>query len=301
LGKLMRFLIRSCVLSFLLLPACGGSSGAANTTPVVLDAEEARLREVETQLFALANETRESQGKPRLAYDDRLAAVARAHSRDMVEHAFFSHQSPRTGSPNERVVASGMRSSIVLENLAEAAGAVEIHRGWMDSPSHRTNLINGDVNHVGIGVVAVSRGGNVTYVATQLFSHQTPRLEASTAPALLLERVNSARRSRGARPLELDDNLSRVASEAAARFFAEPGVTEQTVLDDASASLRRFAIQFRRVGGVMTIVTSLDEAAQLEPVLDGEVRYVGIGVAQGTRADTSDNAILIVYLLGWAR
>ena len=51
----------------------------------------------------------------------------------------------------------------------------------------------------------------------------------------------------------------------------------------------------------MAVVTDLSEAGSLEPALDGEVRYVGVGVAQGTRADSGANAIAVVILLGWSR
>ena len=84
-------------------------------------------------------------------------------------------------------------------------------------------------------------------------------------------------------------------------FFAEPESTQQDTVDRASAALRRFGMQFRRIGGVMAVVTTLDEAQQLEPALDDTVTLCGIGVAQGTRPDTGPNAIAVVIVLGWER
>ena len=63
--------------------------------------------------------------------------------------------------------------------------------------------------------------------------------------------------------------------QAARDFFARPDMTQQQAVDQASAAVRRFAIQFRRIGGVMAIVTTLEEAATLEPTFDSDLRFVG--------------------------
>ena len=65
--------------------------------------------------------------------------------------------------------------------------------------------------------------------------------------------------------------------------------------------MRRFAIAYRRIGGVMAVVTSIEEAARLEPTFDPGLRYVGIGVAQGERPDQPPNSIAVVILFAWPR
>ena len=65
--------------------------------------------------------------------------------------------------------------------------------------------------------------------------------------------------------------------------------------------MRRFGFAFSRVGGVMVVVSDLRDASRLEPLLDPEVHYVGIGVAQGDRAGHPPNSIFVVVLLGWER
>ena len=84
-------------------------------------------------------------------------------------------------------------------------------------------------------------------------------------------------------------------------FFADPDLSQQDVVDDASASLRRFAIAYHRIGGVMAVVSEVREAGALEPTLDPGIRYLGIGVAQGTRPDTGTNAIAVVIVMAWPR
>jgi uncharacterized protein YkwD len=257
--------------------------------------------DIEAQLFALLNESRRTQGRPPLVRDDAIARVALAHSRDMVAHNFVGHTSPTTGTAAERVQRAGLRSGLVLENIGRGYSAQEIHSGLLESPGHRANIFNPDVTHVGFGVIAEPEGARTAFVATEVFLRMAHEIDLAAAPAELLAMLNSAREARGSRPLESDPNLSRAATDAAAQFFSDPRLSQQDVVDDASASLRRFSIQFRRIGGLMAVVTDLSEAGTLEPALDGQVRYVGLGVAQGTRPDTGPNAISVVIMLGWGR
>jgi uncharacterized protein YkwD len=261
----------------------------------------ADVRDVEQELFRLVNEARRAQSRSPVASHPDLASVARAHSRDMVDHHFVGHTSPTTGTASDRLARAGVRSGLVLENIGRGYSAAEIHRGLLESPGHRANLVNPDVTHVGVGVVAEREGGRTAFVATQVFVRMAQEIDVAAAPAQLLASINRARQARGARALDADPNLERAARDAAVAFFADPTKTQQDTVDDASASLRRFAIQFRRIGGLMAVVTDLSEAAALEPAFDREVRYVGIGVAQGTRPDTGPNAIAVVIVLGWAR
>lgn len=256
---------------------------------------------VRRELFALLNETRRAAGLAPLTEHAGVQEVALSHSRDMVANDFIGHTSPHTGSASERVRSAGLVSGLVLENIGRGYGAHEIHRGLMDSPGHRANLVNPDVTHVGIGVVAQPEGARSAFIVTQVFIRMSERVDLRGAPEALLAQINRARSARGAPSLTLEGHLSEAAQAAATQFFADPSLSQQDAVDDASASLRRFAIAYRRIGGVMAVVSSVDEAGALEPTLDADVRVAGIGVAQGTRPDTGPNAIAVVIVLAWPR
>ncbi|NOY94757.1 MAG: CAP domain-containing protein [Deltaproteobacteria bacterium] len=256
---------------------------------------------VAAALLEEVQRTRREAGLPELTVDTALVRVARAHSVDMVQADFIGHRSPTTGTAPERVERAGIRTGLVLENIGRGYGAAEIHRGLLESPGHRANLLNPDVTAVGIAVVAEPEGERMAFIATELFIRAAERIDLAAAPGELLTALNRARRARHARPLRLDPNLAASAQTAAADYFAHPDLSQQDVVDDASGRMRRFAIAFSRVGGLMVVVSSLDEAATLEPALQGDVRYVGIGVSQGSRPDHPPNSIAVVILLGWPR
>ncbi|MFO0712973.1 MAG: CAP domain-containing protein [Sandaracinus sp.] len=273
------------------LSGTGGSSGG----------EAASAEDVSAELLRLIQEERRQQGLAALEHDPRLDAVALAHSVDMRDHDFVAHTSPTTGTAADRARTAQLQTGLVLENIGRGYSAAEIHRGLLGSPGHRANLINPDVNTVGLGVVIDEEDGRRAYIATQLFLRFAREIDTSAAPAHLLEMMNRARSARGARPLETEPNLQNAAQEAASAYFSDPTLTTQSTVDRASASMRRYAIAFRRIGGVMAVVSDVEEAGQLEPTLTDDVDYVGIGVAQGTRPDSEPNAISVVIMLGWAR
>jgi uncharacterized protein YkwD len=257
--------------------------------------------EVAASLLRLINATRQADGKPPLEAHEGVAAVARAHSEDMRANNFIAHRSPTTGEPRERLVRAGITSGLVLENIGRGYSAEEIHQGLLSSPGHRAAILNPDVTHVGLGVVVDPGRGRDGFLVTEVFVRINRAIDTASAPNELLEHINGARRSRRAEALELDQNLQAAAMQAARDFFAHPNMTQQEAVDQASAAVRRFAIQFRRIGGVMAIVTTLEEAATLEPTFDADLRFVGIGVAQGDRPDQPPGSIAVVILLAWPR
>lgn len=252
-------------------------------------------------LLRMTNQMRQERGLDTLTLDPRLSDVALAHSQDMRTHDFVGHDSERTGSAKDRVDRAGIRSGLILENIGRGYSAEQIHRGLMDSPGHRANLLNPDITHIGIGVVAEPEAGRMAFLATEVFIRKPQRIDVTQAVDKTLDFVNHARRVRHAPALTADADLERAAAEAAAQFFESPSMSEQDVVDQASDRLRRFAGAFSRVGGLMAVVGSLEEVSRLEPALDPSARYVGIGVAQGTRSDTEPNAIAVVVLLAWPR
>jgi uncharacterized protein YkwD len=268
------------------------------------DAASGGARDVVTlrrELFDLLNATRREAGLTPLVPHAGIEEVALGHSRDMAQNDFIGHTSPTTGSASDRVRGASLTSGLVLENIGRGYSAQEIHRGLMESPGHRANLVNPDVTHVGIGVVAQPEGSRSAFIVTEVFVRMSERVDLSGAPAQIAELINRARSARGAAPLTLQDHLSRAAQESAEAFFRDPELTQQDAVDDASASLRRFAIAYRRLGGVMAVVATVDEAGTLEPTFEPDIRHVGIGVAQGTRPDTGPNAIAVVIILAWPR
>ncbi len=120
----------------------------------------------ERQMFDLVNEERVNVGLKPLIWDDRLVPIARQHSEEMFKLKYFSHQSPATGSPFDRLKAGGVTYSLAGENLAYAQSVTVAHRGLMESTDHRANILRPEFTRMGIGVISAGAYGRMF---TQMF------------------------------------------------------------------------------------------------------------------------------------
>jgi uncharacterized protein YkwD len=126
--------------------------------------------QAEQEIFSLINHDRRAAGLLPLAWDNRLAAIARSHSRDMAGNGFVAHVSPTTGDTEARVRKAGLRYPLVLENVGQEGGVRQAHQGFMNSPGHRANVLNPQAGFLGVGVVVNARRAGAPLVVTELFA-----------------------------------------------------------------------------------------------------------------------------------
>lgn len=109
----------------------------------------------EKRVLALHNEARGARGLKPLCADPRLTSAARSHSEEMIKKDYFSHSSYNGESVGARLKRSGYKRSIYAENIAGGSGAYGksgyIFRLWMNSPSHKGNILDGRFRPVGVG------------------------------------------------------------------------------------------------------------------------------------------------------
>ena len=113
-----------------------------------------RLTKDEREILKLTNLVRKKHGLGKLELDTRLVATARDHCLDMQKHNFFAHESPVEGKQNpfDRAILFGTTAN--AENLAAGeATPAEVVQGWLDSPGHRSNLLQPDMQRTGVGRV----------------------------------------------------------------------------------------------------------------------------------------------------
>ncbi len=104
-------------------------------------------------LLAAANQERAARGLPQLHLDPVLAQAALCHAQQMAEHADISHQFPGEPELSVRGANAGAHFSLITENVAEAPDSAVIHQLWMHSEGHRENILDPEVDAVGISVV----------------------------------------------------------------------------------------------------------------------------------------------------
>lgn len=122
---------------------------------------------MEREVLSLVNSVRAENGLSALSWAEDLAAVARAHSADMISRGFFSHTNPDGLSPFDRLRNSGISYRTAAENIAYGQRSAEaVMNSWMNSSGHRANILNKNVTELGVGAVKSQNG---TIYWTQMF------------------------------------------------------------------------------------------------------------------------------------
>ncbi len=170
---------------------------------------QANLSQDELRLLTLLNQEREKAGLSKLQWDTHLAESARLHTKKLVEHQGLSHQFNGELPLGERVGATGLRFNAVAENVALAPTIDEIHKGLMNSPPHRANILDPKYNSVGFGI-ALSQGE--LYV-TQNFANVLPTYSADEFRKAVISAINQARRAQHVPEMETrpDPRLDKAA------------------------------------------------------------------------------------------
>jgi uncharacterized protein YkwD len=122
--------------------------------------------DLEEQMLILINAERMKRKLRALIADPSLVPVARAHSIDMFARGYFSHQTPEGLTPADRVKKARVPYMIMGENLALGQTLSICHRGLMNSPGHKANILSTAYGRVGIGIVD---GGVHGLMVTQEF------------------------------------------------------------------------------------------------------------------------------------
>ena len=104
------------------------------------------------KIFDLTNRDRAAHDLPPLHWDPALAAAAAAHADRMKEEKTLSHQYPDEPDLTGRAAHAGARFQALAENIAMGPSAEALEKQWMNSVPHRTNILDPQMNAIGIAV-----------------------------------------------------------------------------------------------------------------------------------------------------
>jgi uncharacterized protein YkwD len=139
---------------------------AGRPQPVVADST------VDADLFALTNQDRTANGVGALRWNGTLASIAdsrpypcrggTAYGRalDMLRRGYFAHEIPECGNQYADIMLApdGLQWSSWAENIEWRSGgadpasvAAAMNQGFMNSPEHRANILDGTSTQMGTG------------------------------------------------------------------------------------------------------------------------------------------------------
>ncbi|MBI4101382.1 MAG: hypothetical protein HY443_00265, partial [Candidatus Nealsonbacteria bacterium] len=105
-------------------------------------------------------------------------------AKDILEKGYFDHWSPEGVSPWYWFNEAGYDYKFAGENLAIGfLDSEEVHRAWLDSPTHKENILNRNYQEIGLAVLKGEFAGRgETNVVVQLFGSQPSKRLSAAAP-----------------------------------------------------------------------------------------------------------------------
>lgn len=123
-----------------------------------------------TDLLTDTNLKRKENGLDPLVLNSQLSQAANAKAQNMFAEQYWAHVSPTGKDPWSFIHQFGYSYLYAGENLARDFGdSKSVVDAWMNSPSHRENLLNSHFKEIGFAVVNGKYGDYETTLVVQMF------------------------------------------------------------------------------------------------------------------------------------
>jgi uncharacterized protein YkwD len=130
----------------------GGQQFRPNDTNVLSYAADISRQ----SLLKHTNQERADSGQDALRFDRELTKAAQLKADDMATRDYWSHDTPDGKKPWVFINKAGYDYAKVAENLAYGFGSSDSTiSGWMNSPTHKANLLDSSLSDVGFGIANV--------------------------------------------------------------------------------------------------------------------------------------------------
>lgn len=140
-------------------------------------------------LVDLTNGDRSVKSLGGLTINPVLTEAAQAKANDMAQKGYFAHVSPHGENSWYWFKQAGYLFTYAGENLAvDFSDSIDVEHAWMNSPTHRANILNGNFTEIGIAVAQGTYQGHPTTFVVQMFgapaeSSTQPEIRTNVSPA----------------------------------------------------------------------------------------------------------------------
>jgi hypothetical protein len=123
------------------------------------------------QLHNRTNDVRKQGNLGALALSDKLSDAAQKKAENMLSVGYWSHDAPDGTTPWQWIEGEGYAYVNAGENLARGFNTIDgIMDAWLDSPSHRANVLNGNYTEVGFAAVNGAMNGEKTTLVVAMYA-----------------------------------------------------------------------------------------------------------------------------------
>lgn len=203
-------------------------------------------------LHALANQEREKAGLAPLALNAQLSEAAKIKANHMVANNYWDHYAPDGTTPWSFINASGYEYKTAGENLAKGFSySSDVVAGWMNSPTHKANVLKNSYIDVGYAVLDGTVLGEETTLVVAMYG--TPKSSAAS----------------------LQSQTGSVASSVTVPMAVDRTDENSSLMSDSSDAR---IVQGTKSGFVKGLMSSLPVSAYVSTSKDMKLFIMTIGV-----------------------
>ena len=158
--------------------------GVMSSAPQIVASAPNVAAVISSVLVELTNADRMTGGLGTLKVNPALVAIAQAKANDMAAKSYFAHTSPEGLTPWHWYKENNYKFVYAGENLAvDFSESSDVERAWMQSPTHRANIVGTQFTEIGIATAEGTYQGRPTTFVVQEFATPAPSEEVPVAPA----------------------------------------------------------------------------------------------------------------------
>lgn len=201
------------------------------------------------QVVEFTNAERARLGLLPLTFNAKLAAAAMAKGQDMFDDQYWAHLAPDGKEPWSFIREAGYTYKVAGENLArDFYSTSDMMAAWMNSPTHKANIINGNYKEIGIAVIDGNLLGHETTLVVQMFGTQPTQVAQAQVPKTTNNQTAQAENpetisltqpapSLAPAPSNLDQELVQFVQEAKPTTIGGPAVLASVLVPRGDLSL----------------------------------------------------------------
>jgi uncharacterized protein YkwD len=137
---------------------------------IILNSTDSFAAVLASMLVDMTNTDRSTASLSKLTVNPLLQAAAQAKADDMAKYGYFAHTSPTGVTPWHWIATTGYDFAYAGENLAiDYFESADVESAWMNSPTHRANIMSGTFTEIGIATAIGTYNGHQTTFVVQMF------------------------------------------------------------------------------------------------------------------------------------
>jgi len=138
-----------------------------------------------SQIITDTNKERTDKGLIPLTFNELLSNAAESKAEDMFNNQYWAHTSPSGKEPWDFIKSVNYNYKVAGENLARDFDSTKpMVEAWMNSPTHKANIMNPRYRDIGLAVVNGKLNGFETTLVVQMFGTLSTQSQSESQPSV---------------------------------------------------------------------------------------------------------------------